>query len=154
MVLLEANRIGWRPAGNGGQLIRGIGHDTSQPARWIARRGVRELDLMGLEAVQLVRERAARFNIDCDLTWGYSRSATSQCHLKGFERMPTPGQPGPLARTQAGPQGETRSVVGSGSLYRRHDRHGLRPPGIPSTWPLGEIARRPAWRRPVRSSPG
>ncbi len=49
VVLLEANRIGWGASGrNGGQLIRGIGHDTSQFARWIGDEGVRELDLMGL----------------------------------------------------------------------------------------------------------
>jgi hypothetical protein len=39
VVLLEANRIGWGASGrNGGQLIRGIGHDTSQFARWIGER--------------------------------------------------------------------------------------------------------------------
>ena len=60
VVLLEANRIGWGASGrNGGQLIRGIGHDTSQFARWIGAEGVRELDLMGLEAVELVRERSS-----------------------------------------------------------------------------------------------
>ncbi|MGL5775060.1 MAG: NAD(P)/FAD-dependent oxidoreductase, partial [Aeromonas veronii] len=86
VVLLEANRIGWGASGrNGGQLIRGIGHDTSQFARWIGEDGVRELDLMGLEAVQLVRERVERFNIECDLTWGYCDLATRQRHLAGFE---------------------------------------------------------------------
>ncbi|MGL4890265.1 MAG: NAD(P)/FAD-dependent oxidoreductase, partial [Aeromonas veronii] len=86
VALLEANRIGWGASGrNGGQLIRGIGHDTSQFARWIGEQGVRELDLMGLEAVQLVRERVERFNIDCDLTWGYCDLATRQRHLAGFE---------------------------------------------------------------------
>ncbi len=85
VVLLEANRIGWGASGrNGGQLIRGIGHDTSQFARWIGEEGVRELDLMGLEAVELVRERIERFNIDCDLRWGYCDLATRQRHLAGF----------------------------------------------------------------------
>ncbi|MDF5702463.1 FAD-binding oxidoreductase [Aeromonas hydrophila subsp. hydrophila] len=86
VVLLEANRIGWGASGrNGGQLIRGIGHDTSQFTRWIGAEGVRELDLMGLEAVELVRERIERFNIDCDLRWGYCDLATRQRHLAGFE---------------------------------------------------------------------
>ncbi|MFB2858258.1 NAD(P)/FAD-dependent oxidoreductase [Aeromonas hydrophila] len=85
VVLLEAHRIGWGASGrNGGQLIRGIGHDTSQFARWIGDEGVRELDLMGLEAVELVRERIERFNIDCDLRWGYCDLATRQRHLAGF----------------------------------------------------------------------
>ncbi|QPR89151.1 NAD(P)/FAD-dependent oxidoreductase [Aeromonas hydrophila] len=90
VVLLEANRIGWGASGrNGGQLIRGIGHDTSQFARWIGDEGVRELDLMGLEAVELVRERIERFNIDCDLRWGYCDLATRQRHLAGFAEEAT-----------------------------------------------------------------
>lgn len=40
VALLEANRIGWGASGrNGGQLIRGIGHDTSQFVRWIGEEG-------------------------------------------------------------------------------------------------------------------
>ena len=115
VVLLEANRIGWGASGrNGGQLIRGIGHDTSQFARWIGEQGVRELDLMGLEAVQLVRERVARFNIDCDLTWGYCDLATKPRHLKGFEEdaehLASLGYSHELKLV---PKGEIRSVVGS-----------------------------------------
>ena len=87
VILLEANRIGWGASGrNGGQLIRGIGHDTSQFIRHIGEQGVRELDLMGLEAVQLVRERIERFNIDCDLRWGYCDLATKTRHVRGFEQ--------------------------------------------------------------------
>ncbi|PJG60021.1 NAD(P)/FAD-dependent oxidoreductase [Aeromonas cavernicola] len=86
VIVLEANRIGWGASGrNGGQLIRGIGHDTAQFARWIGEQGVRELDLMGIEAVQLVRERIERFQIDCDLTWGYCDLATRPRHLADFE---------------------------------------------------------------------
>ncbi|MFM7969255.1 NAD(P)/FAD-dependent oxidoreductase [Aeromonas sp. A-5] len=115
VVLLEANRIGWGASGrNGGQLIRGIGHDTSQFARWIGEQGVRELDLMGLEAVQLVRERVARFNIDCDLTWGYCDLATKPRHLKGFEEDAEHlASLGYRHELKLVPKGEIRSVVGS-----------------------------------------
>jgi hypothetical protein len=54
---------------------------------------VRELDLMGLEAVELVRERIERFNIDCDLRWGYCDLATRQRHLAGFAEEAAPGEP-------------------------------------------------------------
>jgi len=72
VVLLEARQIGWGASGrNGGQLIRGVGHQVEQFAGVIGAQGVRELKLMGLEAVEIVRRRVAQFNIDCDLTWGY-----------------------------------------------------------------------------------
>ena len=115
VALLEANRIGWGASGrNGGQLIRGIGHDTSQFARCIGEQGVRELDLMGLEAVQLVRERIEHFNIDCDLTWGYCDLATRQRHLAGFEEEAAHlASLGYQHEIKLVPREEIHSVVGS-----------------------------------------
>jgi gamma-glutamylputrescine oxidase len=72
VVLLEAHRVGWGASGrNGGQLIRGIGHGLEQFKPVIGAEGVREMQLMGLEAVEIVRQRVAQFAIDCDLVWGY-----------------------------------------------------------------------------------
>ena len=43
VVLLEARRIGWGASGrNGGQLIRGVGHDLEQFTRILGAEGVRE----------------------------------------------------------------------------------------------------------------
>ena len=85
VALLEARKIGWGASGrNGGQLIRGVGHGVEQFANVIGRDGVRELKLMGLEAVELVRRRVEEFQIDCDLTWGYCDLANKPEHLAGF----------------------------------------------------------------------
>ena len=85
VVLLEAHKIGWGASGrNGGQLIRGIGHGLEQFESIIGADGVRELKLMGLEAVEIVRRRIAQFTIDCDLTWGYCDLANKPSHLEGF----------------------------------------------------------------------
>ena len=85
VVLLEAHKIGWGASGrNGGQLIRGVGHGVEQFEAVIGAQGVRELKLMGLEAVEIVRQRIAQFNIDCDLTWGYCDLANKPSHLEGF----------------------------------------------------------------------
>ncbi len=85
VVLLEARRIGWGASGrNGGQLIRGVGHDVDQFAGVIGAEGVRDLKLMGIEAVEIVRERVAEFAIDCDLTWGYCDLANKPRHLEAF----------------------------------------------------------------------
>ncbi|MBE1188696.1 FAD-binding oxidoreductase, partial [Escherichia coli] len=55
VVLLEAHRIGWGASGrNGGQLIRGVGHDVEQFLPVIGADGVKALKLMGLEAVEIV----------------------------------------------------------------------------------------------------
>jgi succinate dehydrogenase/fumarate reductase flavoprotein subunit len=55
VVLLEARRIGWGASGrNGGQLIRGIGHDVSGFARHVGQDGVRYLKQAGIDSVALV----------------------------------------------------------------------------------------------------
>ncbi|MGH8436449.1 MAG: NAD(P)/FAD-dependent oxidoreductase [Pseudomonas sp.] len=85
VVLLEAHRIGWGASGrNGGQLIRGVGHGLEQFAGVIGNDGVRELQLLGLEAVEIVRRRVEHYAIDCDLTWGYCDLANKPRDLAGF----------------------------------------------------------------------
>ncbi|MCD5992118.1 FAD-binding oxidoreductase [Pseudomonas sp. CDFA 602] len=72
VALLESRKIGWGASGrNGGQLIRGVGHGVEQFANVIGNEGVRQLKLLGLEAVEIVRQRVERHGIDCDLKWGY-----------------------------------------------------------------------------------
>ncbi|SEN79559.1 FAD-binding oxidoreductase [Pseudomonas sp. NFACC39-1] len=85
VVLLEAHKIGWGASGrNGGQLIRGVGHGLDQFAPVIGADGVRQMKLMGLEAVEIVRQRVERFQIHCDLTWGYCDLANKPGDLEGF----------------------------------------------------------------------
>ena len=85
VVLLEAHKIGWGASGrNGGQLIRGVGHGIDQFANVIGADGVRQMKLMGLEAVDIVRQRVERFQIPCDLTWGYCDLANKPGDLQGF----------------------------------------------------------------------
>ncbi|WP_312153677.1 FAD-binding oxidoreductase, partial [Pseudomonas sp.] len=85
VILLEAHKIGWGASGrNGGQLIRGVGHGVEQFLPVIGEQGVRSLKLMGLEAVDIVRQRVERHAIDCDLTWGYCDLANKPGELQGF----------------------------------------------------------------------
>ncbi len=85
VVLLEASQIGWGASGrNGGQLIRGVGHGLDQFTNVLGEQGVRELKLMGLEAVQLVKRRVEKHDIACDLTWGYADLANKPRHLDAF----------------------------------------------------------------------
>ena len=115
VILLEAQKIGWGASGrNGGQLIRGVGHGLEQFEGVIGKEGVRQMKLMGLEAVEIVRQRVERFNIACDLTWGYCDLANKPRDLEGFaeeaEELRSLGYRHPTRLLQAS---EMRSVVGS-----------------------------------------
>lgn len=115
VVLLEAHRIGWGASGrNGGQLIRGVGHDVEQFQPVLGDEGVDTLKRMGFEAVDIVRQRIERYGIDCDLTWGYCDLATKQRHVDGFEAdyadLKRLGYPHPLRRV---PKDGMRAVIGS-----------------------------------------
>ncbi|MBB3103094.1 NAD(P)/FAD-dependent oxidoreductase [Azomonas macrocytogenes] len=82
VILLEARRIGWGASGrNGGQLIRGIGHDVKRFLPLLGAEGVNELKRMGLAAVDIVRQRIQQHAIDCDLTWGFCDLANKPRHL-------------------------------------------------------------------------
>lgn len=85
VILLEARKLGWGASGrNGGQLIRGVGHGLEQFLPVIGEEGVRTMKLMGLEAVQIVRERVEKHAIACDLAWGYCDLANKPAELLGF----------------------------------------------------------------------
>ncbi|PYC19578.1 NAD(P)/FAD-dependent oxidoreductase [Pseudomonas mosselii] len=86
VILLEARRIGWGASGrNGGQLIRGIGHDVSGFARHIGQDGVRYLKQAGIDSVALVANRIAQYGIDCDLRWGFCELANTPAQFAAFE---------------------------------------------------------------------
>ncbi|SEJ73830.1 hypothetical protein SAMN05216201_11611 [Pseudomonas linyingensis] len=115
VALLEARQIGWGASGrNGGQLIRGVGHEVERFRGVLGDDGVRRLKLYGLEAVELVRRRVEEFAIDCDLRWGYCDLANRPEHLDGFrqarDELLELGYPHGLRLLQAG---EMHQVVGS-----------------------------------------
>lgn len=86
VILLEGRRIGWGASGrNGGQLIRGIGHDVSGFARYVGKEGVKYLEHAGIESVEVVRQRIAEHGIDCDLRWGFCELANTRAQFAAFQ---------------------------------------------------------------------
>ncbi len=86
VILLEGRRIGWGASGrNGGQLIRGIGHDVSGFAKYVGDDGVRYLERAGIESVALVGERIRQHAIDCDLRWGFCELANTKAQFESFK---------------------------------------------------------------------
>jgi len=101
VVLLEAHRIGWGASGrNGGQLIRGLGHDLQRFVRPLGAAAVAELERMGEEAVTLVRRRIEDHRIDCDLRWGFCELANTRAGFDALrrqaEQLHARGYPHPL----------------------------------------------------------
>jgi gamma-glutamylputrescine oxidase len=85
VVLLEAQRVGWGASGrNGGQLIRGLGHDVSRFADLVGDEGVDFLNQAGSTSVDIVRQRVERDGLACDLRWGYCDLANTQRHWQGL----------------------------------------------------------------------
>lgn len=85
VILLEARRIGWGASGrNGGQLIRGIGHEVEGFARYVGQDGVKYLQRAGIESVEVVAERVHEHRIDCDLRWGFCELANTPAQFAAF----------------------------------------------------------------------
>jgi len=86
VALVEGRRIGWGASGrNGGQLIRGVGHGLEPFRKVLGQAGIEAVTAMGEESVEIVRERVARYSIECDFKMGYCDLATRRRHVRDFE---------------------------------------------------------------------
>jgi gamma-glutamylputrescine oxidase len=77
VVLLESNLIGWGASGrNGGQVVAGYGEDTEEVVSRVhgSSAGHRAYAL-GFTTIDLLKTVIDRYQIECDLTWGYIRAA-------------------------------------------------------------------------------
>jgi len=78
VVVLEAREIGWGASGrNGGQAIHGLacGQDVIEGQLGLA--DARKIWDMSIEALDILRERIAKYGIECDWRDGYLGVATS-----------------------------------------------------------------------------
>jgi len=85
VVLLEGYRIGSGASGrNGGVLGIGQRKDQDDLERWLGADAARVMWQLSLEANALVRERIARFGIDCDLKDGELHAAHRQRYVAHY----------------------------------------------------------------------
>jgi len=76
VVVLDAHRPGWGASGrNGGQMLAGFAKDEIIEKQ-LGLEGARDAWALSVDAVNLVRERIARYAIDCDFTPGFMTVAT------------------------------------------------------------------------------
>lgn len=71
VVVLEAEDVGWGCSGrNGGQINPGVACDHARVVRELGEEDARRVWQLGLDGVDLLRDRVERHAIDCDLKWG------------------------------------------------------------------------------------
>ncbi|MEO1042019.1 MAG: FAD-binding oxidoreductase [Pseudomonadota bacterium] len=90
VALLEANRIGWGASGrNGGQIIGGWGgplsSDPARADRMIGKGAGQKIVRMGTECVDIIRDRIEKYQIECDLKWGYLNVALKEREMRGLK---------------------------------------------------------------------
>lgn len=86
VALVEQNQIGWGASGrNGGQILGGYGPDVGDYEQYERTFGASNANIMwqvGHEGVDIVRDTVERYNIECDLRWGYLEAARNEREMK------------------------------------------------------------------------
>jgi len=86
-VVLEAHDLGFGASGhNGGQLIRGLGHNLAKFSKYLNKDEIQQLEQLGLHSPQIVKHRINRFNINCDLVAGYCDLANTPQDFANLQR--------------------------------------------------------------------
>jgi len=128
VALVEANRIGWGASGrNGGQLINGI----SGLSRIQQRYGEGIADMLWelrWRGNDLVRERVAKYAIDCDLRDGFVETAVKPRHVKALEEWASEMERRRFPhRWEVWDKAKTREMLGTngyiGGFASYHDGH-------------------------------
>lgn len=79
VVLLEGQRIGWGASGrSGGQAIVGFASGHRKIIDAVGLEDARRMWQVSIDGLDLIRERVARHNIDCDLHWGQMNAAIKE----------------------------------------------------------------------------
>jgi gamma-glutamylputrescine oxidase len=85
-VVLESKRVGWGASGrNGGQIVNGYSRDLSTIEGRYGKGPAKALADMSLEGGDIIRDRVARYNIDCDLVDGGFFAAFTPRQMRELE---------------------------------------------------------------------
>jgi len=118
-VVLEAQDLGFGASGhNGGQLIRGLGHNLSKFTPLIGVEAVKTLEILGIHSIELVKNRIKQFNIKCDFVTGYCDLANHPKNYADFqnelEHLTSLNYQHTLKLI---PQADMMQIVGSSNYY-------------------------------------
>ncbi len=91
VAVLEAQRIGWGASGrNGGQVTGSLSGDKAMERQFRSKLGDEAADFvwnMRWRGHDIIRNRVAKYGIDCDLRHGHMQTAYRPSHVAELERM-------------------------------------------------------------------
>ena len=128
VVIVEANKIGWGATGrNGGEIIGGFSGDAIMQKKY----DTKYTDMvwnMRWEGNDIIRKRVEKYNIDCDLKWGYLDVAIKKRHIQdlkfSYEDMQNHNYPHQISLLTGD---ETKNLIGTneyiGSLLNMGNGH-------------------------------
>lgn len=88
VAVLEAGQLGSGGSGrNGGHVCQGWSSEFQHIRRQVSDDAAKIAWDAGLSAVDLVRDRVAKYKIDCDLTFGYVEAALHRRQMDGLDEM-------------------------------------------------------------------
>ncbi|GGC90011.1 NAD(P)/FAD-dependent oxidoreductase [Halopseudomonas salina] len=86
VTILEAARVGFGASGrNGGQIVNSYSRDIDVIERSVGAKQAKLLGDMAFEGARIIRERVARYNIDCDLKDGGVFAAVTAKQMQHLE---------------------------------------------------------------------
>lgn len=88
VVVVEAETVGWGASGrNGGQICTGFSSGLSKMEAQVGKDDALKCWALAEDAKTLMRERIERYEIDCDIKWGYIHAAPKPGGVKELREM-------------------------------------------------------------------
>ncbi len=88
VVILEQSKVGWGASGrNGGQIVHSYSRDIDVIEHSYGKEFAKPLAEMMFEGAQIIRERVAKYNIQCDLKTGGVYAAMTKKKVKALEEQ-------------------------------------------------------------------
>ena len=132
VAVVEAECVGWGASGrNGGQICTGFSSGLSKIEEQVGKEDALKCWALAEEAKTLMRERIARFEIDCDLKWGYIHVAPKRADIPYLEEMKANYEARGYNETELLSKEELEQRLGSSSYHG-----GLRDAGAGHLHPL------------------
>lgn len=88
VTVLEAQDLSWGASGrSGGQIIAGAGDHADTMIDLLGLDDAKKAFAISLEAMDLIKQRVAKYQIECDLTLGQIEVASKASHVADLEAM-------------------------------------------------------------------
>lgn len=121
VVLLEANRVGWGASGrNGGQITGSLSGDVAMKTefrRTLGREAESYIWNLRWRGHRIIKNRVARFGIDCDLKHGHLQAAIHPAHVPELRAMAREAQRRGMGDEVAWVEGDALGALIESPLY-------------------------------------